>query len=227
MRKCNFLLAGQVEYGKMLVIQRKLVDLRNLGRIDDSVIFTAHEDVFTVGIHDTLNQAPPNGYPDFRIERGGGWTYHGPGQLVIYFIINLKDRGMTVLDLVKTAGKSVIDYLSSLGITGELKLGKETGIWVEGNKICSIGLGIKEFTTIHGIALNIDTDLTKFSLIKPCGFDPSVMTSIKKIIGNYDMESAITGMEKSIKSALKLEKLTKINGIDEINDFIKSVDNGL
>ncbi|MGC8505846.1 MAG: lipoyl(octanoyl) transferase LipB [Thermoplasmata archaeon] len=227
MQKGNFLLAGTVEYGKMLQIQSKLVDLRNSGRIDDTVIFTSHEDVFTVGIHDTLNQRPPKGYPDFRIERGGGWTYHGPGQLVVYFIINLKDRGMTVLDLVKIAGKAVIDYLSSLGITGELKLGKETGIWVEGSKICSIGLGIKEFTTIHGIALNIDTDLTKFFLIKPCGFDPSVMTSVRKIIGNHDMESAITGMERAIGSALKLEKVTKIIGIDEINAFIKSVDNGL
>lgn len=227
MREGTFVITGTADYQKMLEIQRKLVKLRNSGRIGDTVIFTSHEDVFTVGSHDTLEQVPPPGYQNFRIERGGGWTYHGPGQLVIYFIINLKDLGLTVLDLIRIAGKSVTDYLQSLGITGELKLGKETGIWVKEKKICSIGLGIIEFTTIHGIALNVDTDLSKFSLIKPCGFDPSVMTSIASITGMRSMDSVIRGIEKSIIKNMNLEKVIKINGLDGLIDFISSVDNSL
>ncbi len=170
-------------YSEMLQAQRQLVDFRNKGGIDDTIIFTEHNPVYTAGIHTPAEESGPPGHDWIRVERGGEWTYHGPGQLVIYFILNLKELGINVRDLIIKAGKSVELLLAGYGIHSELKLGKETGTWVEERKICSYGFAIREFSTFHGMAINIGTDLRMFKLIRPCGFDPEVMTSVKRETG--------------------------------------------
>ncbi|EQD46738.1 lipoate-protein ligase B, partial [mine drainage metagenome] len=119
-----------------------------------------------------------------KVERGGSITYHGPGQLVQYYIINLKERGTNVRDLITKIHDCTITLLSEFNLAGRSELGKETGVWIGSRKIASTGLAVHEFTTLHGSALNVTTDLKKFSRINPCGFDSDIMTSLQAEVKN-------------------------------------------
>lgn len=174
---------GTMDYDRTLNIQRKLNTLRNESKIDDCMIVVDHPDVYTAGIHWIPDGEQP-GVEVIRIERGGSITYHGPGQLVTYYIINLKERNMNVLDLIGKLQESSMDLLEHWGIHAEPRLGKETGVWTGNRKIASIGLALKGFSTLHGCALNVSTDLKKFNRIHPCDFSPDIMTSMEKETGS-------------------------------------------
>lgn len=177
---------GLVDYRKVWVFQKELSDLRNVDLADDSVLVLEHPDTYTAGIHTPDGPLPPE---VIRVERGGGVTYHGPGQLVIYFIVNLKHSHMNVRDLIEWVHGVIVSLLSRHGISAESRLGKETGVWIGRRKIASTGFAVNGFTTYHGTALNITTDLTKFQRISPCGFDPEIMTSMETELGqNLDFE---------------------------------------
>jgi len=171
-----------MEYSSCLEMQRKLNARRERGEIEDVIIATEHPDVYTGGIHFKGDYGNYN-VNIIKVERGGNLTYHGPGQLVLYFIINLKDRGMNVRDLIIKIENALVSTLGEYGVKGEGKLFERTGVWVGERKICSIGLGIRGSTTLHGIAINLTTDLSKFYAISPCDLDPGVMTSLSKEIG--------------------------------------------
>ena len=174
---------GTMDYDRTLNIQRKLNSLSNESRIDDCMIVVEHPDVYTAGIHWIPGGEQP-GVEVIRIERGGSITYHGRGQLVTYYIINLKERNMNVLDLIGKLQESNVDLLEQWGIHAEPRLGKETGVWTGNRKIASIGLALKGFSTLHGCALNVSTDLEKFNRIHPCDFSPDIMTSMEKETGS-------------------------------------------
>ncbi len=200
---------SQSEYSGMLEFQRHLVGLRNNNRIDDMIIFTEHFHVYTAGIHTPQDEVGPKGHEWLKVERGGEWTYHGPGQLVTYFITNLKDRGFNVKDLITRVGEAISLYLLDIGIKSELRLGKETGTWIGTRKICSYGFALREFTTFHGLALNVSTDLSMFSNIRPCGYDPEVMTSIKNETGlEPSLKDAALAVERNLVGALGYEDVT-------------------
>ncbi len=167
---------GRSDYSTVLDLQRGLADLRNAGRIKDTVILVEHPDVYTEGRHTLARDSIPEA---IWVERGGSITYHGPGQLVQYYIINLKERGINVKDLITKVHECTISLLSEYNLSGRSELGKETGVWIGSRKIASTGLAVHEFTTLHGSALNVTTDIKKFSRINPCGFDSSVMTSMQ------------------------------------------------
>ncbi|MEM3318568.1 MAG: lipoyl(octanoyl) transferase LipB [Thermoplasmatales archaeon] len=172
-----------MEYEKCLQLQRRLNVERENGRIVDTIIATEHPDTYTGGIHfkgDYGNYSVRL----IKVERGGNLTYHGPGQLVLYFIFNLKDRKMNVRDLILKVQEALIRSLKEYGVSSEGKLFEKTGIWVGDRKICSIGFALKGSTTLHGIAINLNTDLKKFYAISPCDLDPGVMTSLQKEIGS-------------------------------------------
>jgi lipoyl(octanoyl) transferase len=171
---------GISSYEETLRLQRGLADLRNIGRINDSAILVEHPDVYTEGRH-TLPEDSMQG--SISVERGGSITYHGPGQLVHYYIINMKERGKNVREIIELIHDCTITLLSSYGLKGISQLGKETGVWVGSRKIASTGIAVIEFTTLHGSALNVSTDLSKFYHIHPCGFNPSIMTSMEKETG--------------------------------------------
>ncbi len=166
---------GITDYMTALKMQEDLNKKVNCELIGDSFMFLEHNDIYTAGIHfhGELNNA-------VKVGRGGYMTYHGPGQLVVYYIVNLKNRNMNALDMIKKIQNDVINLLSIYGIYGRPELNEKTGVWVGDKKICSIGLGIKNFSTYHGIGLNISTDLSKFNAISPCNFSPEVMTSMER-----------------------------------------------
>ena len=183
-------------YEETLRFQRGLAELRNASKINDTAILVEHPDIYTEGRH-TLPE--DSLLSSIKVERGGSITYHGYGQLVQYYIINLKERGKNVREIIETIHDFTIELLSSYGLKGRSELGKETGVWVGSRKIASTGIAVKEFTTFHGSALNVSTDLSKFSIIHPCGFDPSIMTSMEKETGR---RIALDNVKKELRAII-------------------------
>ena len=192
---------GLKDYEEVLELQRKLVDLRAKKLIPDTLIIVEHPHVYTVG-KAVPGEAPTHvgGVPVFRIERGGQWTYHGPGQLVGYPILNLNERDKNIHGFLKATEETLIQALGNFGITAGR--GEQTGVWVGKKKIASIGAAIRNWVSFHGFALNINTDLNYFHKISPCGFHGSTMTSMKAELGhelNFDevKENLLDAFEKA------------------------------
>ncbi|HVB13018.1 MAG TPA: lipoyl(octanoyl) transferase LipB [Nitrososphaerales archaeon] len=172
------------DYKEIWDFQKRLVELRNQNQTCDSLIMVEHSHVLTLGRNGHRENVLTEDLPLFEIERGGDITYHGPGQLVVYPIISLQDFSIGVKQYVVLLEQVLVDTLLHFGISSEGKLGQQTGVWVDGlRKIASIGVATSHWTTYHGFALNVNTDLSYFQRIRPCGFESSVMTSISKELG--------------------------------------------
>ena len=171
---------GRMEYGKALGLQKELAARRSRGEIPDSLVLVEHEHVITLGRKTTPSNFRPQNIPVFEVERGGDATYHGPGQLVGYPIVLLADHD--VRRHVRNMEEAIIRTVGAYGIEGG-RLEGHPGIWVAGRKLASIGVAVTDWVTYHGFALNVNTDLSYFDLIRPCGLDPSSMTSMQKIAG--------------------------------------------
>ena len=190
---------GTSDYGETLKLQRNMAELRNRGQINDTVIFVEHPDVYTEGRHTEKADSIES---SIKVERGGSITYHGPGQIVSYYIVNLRDRSINILDLIHMIHKATILLLSDYNLVGRSETGRETGVWIKEKKIASTGLAVKEFTTFHGSALNVSTDLKKFNQINPCGFNPQIMTSIENETGK---KVEIPKLKKKFESIVEEE----------------------
>jgi len=171
---------GRMEYGAALSLQRELASRRTRGEIPDTLILVEHEHVITLGRKTTPANFKPQDIPVFEVERGGDATYHGPGQLVGYPIVLLADHD--VRRHVRNIEEALMKTIEFYGIAGE-RLEGHPGIWVGGKKIASIGVAVTDWVTYHGFALNVNTDLSYFELIRPCGLDPSSMISMQKVTG--------------------------------------------
>jgi len=173
---------GRVEYERALIWQRKLVKMRKEGLCRDTLMMLEHPPVITVG-----KSGQEANYLKLKdkavfVERGGDVTYHGPGQLVVYYIFDLARRDKDLHQFMSNIQQGIIDTLFEYGITA--KRGEEhTGIWVEDRKIASIGIAVKNWVTFHGSAVNLNTNLEDFQNINPCGLSSTVITSLKKEIG--------------------------------------------
>lgn len=145
----------------------------------DELWLLEHESVFTQGqngkAHHILN---PGIIPVVQTDRGGQVTYHGPGQLMIYTLIDLRRKKFTIRDIVCSLEKSIIDYLAAHGIASIAKR-DAPGVYVDERKICSIGLRVRKGCVYHGIAFNVNMDLSPFLLINPCGFKSLMMTQLR------------------------------------------------
>lgn len=153
----------------------------------DEIWLLEHLPVFTQG----QNGKPehllnPGNIPVVKVDRGGQVTYHGPGQLVAYTLIDLKRKKFNVRQLVTLLEKSIIDLLNHYGITAEAKC-DAPGVYVNNEKICSVGLRIRKGCSYHGIALNVAMDLEPFSRINPCGYSGLKMTQISTLTGNQNL----------------------------------------
>ncbi|WMT51907.1 MAG: lipoyl(octanoyl) transferase LipB [Ferroplasma sp.] len=200
--KCSMIYdLGIVDYLKALDLQKKIHDKVNKEESGDAFIFLQHPDVYTAGSHFRGDTGGA-----IKINRGGYLTYHGPGQLVVYYIINLKRSNLDALKLIRLIQDSVIELLGYYGISGRAELKEKTGVWVGDKKICSIGLGIDKFSTMHGMGLNISTDLKKFNIINPCNFSPEIMTSMDALQNkSYSFNDV---KEKFIEITLRKFKIT-------------------
>jgi len=171
---------GRMEYGQALHLQRELAAKRAKGEIPDTLVLVEHEHVITLGRKTTPANFKPQNIPVFQVERGGDATYHGPGQLVGYPIILLSDHD--VRRHVRSMEEAIIRTAKAYGVAGERVEG-HPGIWVQGKKLASIGVSVTDWVSYHGFALNVNTDLSYFELIRPCGLDPTTMTSMQKVTG--------------------------------------------
>ena len=182
---------GRREYLDALTAMRSLVRERRAGTVEDTLVLVEHPPVVTVGIEGDDGGAEESGLPVVFVERGGHATYHGPGQLVGYPIVDLEARGRDVRRFVHEVEEVVVRAVGSFGVTAGHVKGRR-GVWVDGErKIASVGIAVDHWVTLHGFALNVDVDLDAFARFHPCGFDGSVMTSIAKETGRpVPVESA-------------------------------------
>lgn len=179
-----------VPYQEALELQKKLVELRARDIIEDTLILLEHPPVFTVTREATRRNllASPQVLTEKRISvhqtnRGGDITYHGPGQLVGYPIISLKERGRDLHRYIRSLEDMIILVLKEYGISG-CRDTINAGVWVDKDKIAAIGIAVKSsWTTMHGFSFNISPDLSHYSFIVPCGIVGRGVTSLSKILG--------------------------------------------
>jgi len=182
--------AGTVPYAEALEWQRKLAEDRIAGRLShDVLLLLEHPPVVTLGRNShATHLLQPAGIEVFEVERGGDITFHGPGQLVGYPILDLRAYKQDLHWYLRTLEQALIDALGMLGITAERNLGF-TGVWTRGKKIASIGIHVKQWVTWHGFALNVTTDLAHFDRIVPCGIQGVQMTSVERELRNGKRET--------------------------------------
>ena len=180
MRSCQLRDLGRIEYGKAFELQQQLVAERKQGEIEDQLLLLEHPHVITMGRNgrtenvlageEVLSRAGISFYPT---DRGGDVTYHGPGQLVGYPILDLREWKRDVVGYVRAVEQVIIDTLADFGIAAG-RVPKLTGVWVEDRKIAAIGVHLSRWVTSHGFALNVSTDLSYFQYIVPCGLTKPV-----------------------------------------------------
>jgi lipoate-protein ligase B len=194
-----------VPYQDALELQKKLVELRSRDAIQDTLILLEHPPVFTVTREATRRNllASPQALEEKRISvhqtnRGGDITYHGPGQLVGYPIISLKDRGRDLHRHIRSLEEIIILLLQEFGIHG-YRDPINAGVWVDGDKIAAIGIAVKaSWITMHGFSFNISPDLSHYAFIVPCGIVGRGVTSLAKILGEPVPRKAVE--EKLVRS---------------------------
>ena len=191
---------GHVEYDKAYHLQVRLHELRCEGRIADTVITVEHEPVFTIGRSGSASNVlvPPEvlrheGISVYEIERGGDITYHGPGQLVVYPIIDLRSQGRDLKRYIRNLEQSVIAFLAKAGIIAERRAGFP-GVWVGARKIAAIGVYVKHWITLHGLALNVDINKCHFGMINPCGMNIEVVSLNELTREEYSLAEVRTGI---------------------------------
>jgi lipoyl(octanoyl) transferase len=183
---CELRDVGRLRYADAFVLQQQLVDRRKRGEIPDQLLIVEHPHVITMGRNgrdENLLAAPElldrAGVEFHHTDRGGDVTYHGPGQIVGYPIVDLREWKRDVVAYVRALEQVLIDALAEFGIAAGRESGA-TGVWTEQGKIAAIGVHISRWVTSHGFALNVDTDLSYFRYIVPCGLTKPV-TSMREL----------------------------------------------
>ena len=177
---------GRMDFATALALQEEIVlKKRRDSSMEDHLLLLEHEPVYTIGRtpdQSSLLGAGHLPHPLFVINRGGQATYHGPGQLMGYPIIDLRRCGQDLHKYLRWLEQLLIDLLAENGITASRRESL-TGVWVGNRKIVSIGVGVRHWITMHGFALNVSGDLSPFNHIVPCGIDNVAMTSMEKETG--------------------------------------------
>ncbi len=191
---CDVRWLGRIAYNEALDMQRELARQRARGDIPDTLLLLEHEPVYTTGrtgAESNLRVSRADlGAPLIRSDRGGDITFHGPGQLVAYPVLDLKASGLGVASYVRALEQIIINTLHGYGMRADVDCGL-TGVWVGNDKIAAIGVRVGRplgregvWVTTHGLALNVDVDLAWFDRIVPCGITDRGVTSIARLTGN-------------------------------------------
>ena len=194
--------AGLVPYTAALDWQRELAAERIAGRLDhDVLLLLEHPPVITLGRGGgAAHVLQAEGVEVFEVERGGDVTFHGPGQLVGYPILDLRAHRQDLHWYLRTLEAALIAALESLDIPAERRAGL-TGVWTRGRKIASLGVHVKQWVTWHGFALNVTTDLSSFARIVPCGIDGVEMTSVQRERGTATYDDVVEAVADHFRSA--------------------------
>jgi lipoyl(octanoyl) transferase len=206
---------GRRAYGEVLELQRDLCRQRIAGESDEDILLLVeHDPVVTLGRGTRAESLPltkpeldRRGVEVFEVERGGDVTFHGPGQLVGYPIIDLRQHREDLHWYLRRLEGGLIGALDTLGIAAGPNPGL-TGVWTGGRKLASIGIHVKQWVTFHGFALNVTTDLDYFDLIVPCGIKDVIMTSVAQELGRTDAalwEATRNAVIQGMGQALNLE----------------------
>jgi len=180
---------GRIAFSDALALQEELVAKKRTDHsLGDELLLLEHDPVYTIGRtpdQTSLRGAAHLPHPLFPINRGGQATYHGPGQLIGYPIIDLRNCGQDLHRYLRWLEDLLVETLGAVGIVATTREGL-TGVWVQNRKIASIGVGVRHWITMHGFALNVGGDLSPFDQIVPCGISNVRMTSIEKETGRQD-----------------------------------------
>jgi lipoyl(octanoyl) transferase len=178
----------RTKYADAWMLQQRILVLRQSAALEDVLLLTEHEHVYTLGKGSDDNhllasqeELKAGGTDVFHIDRGGDVTYHGPGQIVGYLILDLNNYFLDVHRYLRSIEEVIIQTLVKFGISA----GREkemTGVWVQGEKIAAIGVKVSRWVTMHGFALNVNTDLAKFNRIIPCGIFHKGVTSMQRVL---------------------------------------------
>ncbi len=184
---------GMVPYEVALNLQERLKQQRAEGMIPDTVLLLQHRHIYTVGRFRGEGDiiAPPPNIPVCQTNRGGSITYHGPGQLVGYPVMDLRANGLSLREYIYKLEEVVIRLLSGFDIEAQRNGDYPGGVWAGERKICSIGINVGRHVTTHGFALNVNNDLKYFEYIRPCGLQGTTMTSMAELLGQPVLFDAV------------------------------------
>lgn len=174
---------GLQPYSEIWALQKSTLEQRAAGQIPDQLLLTEHLPVYTLGRRfQPENLLDPGDVPVIAIERGGDITFHEPGQLVVYPIFLLTEQRRDLRGFLNGLEQVLINTLAEFGFTAE-RDSRNTGVWIQGFKVASIGIAVRRWVTWHGLALNINNDLALTQNIRPCGFDAGLMRSLQQLKG--------------------------------------------
>ncbi len=194
---------GRKEYEPLWREMQEFTNSRD-GETADEIWFTEHPPVFTLGLNASREHLlAPGDIPVIQIDRGGQVTYHGPGQLMIYLLIDLKRARLGIRDLVTALEQSVVDLLRQYDIDSASRQ-DAPGVYVEGRKIASVGLRIRRSCSYHGMALNIDMDLEPFARINTCGYTDLDVTDFRTLRVEENLSAVATDLEPHLLRHLGL-----------------------
>lgn len=189
-KNLNIVKLGIVDYGKAYQLQRKLLQKHIDGEGRDFLLLLQHNPVITIGrsgsksnILISESALAANGIDTYEIDRGGDVTYHGPGQLTGYPIIDLRRFKKDIHWYLRQLEETIIKTLAEYGIAGG-RIKEYTGVWVGNEKVAAIGVAIKRWITYHGFAFNINPNMSHFQMITPCGISDKGVTSLTKLLGH-------------------------------------------
>ena len=207
-KEIQYFWLGQQSYHPIWSLQKLLHAKRVSSEIHDVVLLLEHYHVYTLGKNADRNHlldSKPNNADVIQIDRGGEVTYHGPGQLVCYPIIDLHNYQMSVSWYMRTLENIVISCMQEFGIKSNQKNGL-TGVWVDDDKICSMGVRLSKWVTMHGFALNLNPDMTYFDGMIPCGIFEYGVTSFNDLEIEYKLENILTSIVKEFSYFLSREQ---------------------
>jgi lipoyl(octanoyl) transferase len=204
---------GQVEYEPTWHAMQRFTDTRDVNTPDE-VWLLEHAPVFTQGQAGKAEHVLfPGDIPVVQVDRGGQVTYHGPGQLVAYLLLDVRRSGIGVRELVSRIERSLIDLLASYRVEASAKP-DAPGVYVNGAKIASLGLRIRNGRSFHGLALNVDMDLQPFQRINPCGYAGMAMTQLADLVdGKVDFAEVSARLREQLVTHLDYAEQTTLAGV--------------
>lgn len=193
---------GRVAYAPTLQAMRDFTLQRHAGT-QDEIWLLEHAPVFTLGLAGKPEHLiGPTDIPVVNIDRGGQITYHGPGQLVAYLLLDLSRRPYKVRQLVERMENAIIGLLAEYGVKGQ-RLSGAPGVYVAGAKVAALGLRVQKGCTYHGLAINVDMDLAPWQAINPCGYAGMAVTQLRDLVPEVKMEAVRAVLQRHLIEALQ------------------------
>jgi lipoyl(octanoyl) transferase len=194
---------GRVEYEPTWRAMQRFTEQRDVGTADE-IWFLEHPPVFTLGVNASrAHLLAPGDIPVVQVDRGGQVTYHGPGQLVVYPLVDLRRAALGIRDFVSALERAVIELAAEYGIAAASRR-EAPGVYVAGRKLASVGVRVRRGASYHGLALNVALDLGPFARINPCGYAGLEMTQLAELGGPDSVEECARALEPHLRRALRL-----------------------